>query len=526
MKDNRTSVKRSLLVSAIALALTAALLIGTTFAWFTSTATTSVSSVTAGKLQVDIVDKNGDSLTDKTLSFKDKNGNDNILWEPGASFDLEPFKIVNKGNLAFKYSVTVSGATGDLDLLDAIDFTIKKADGTEISLADWNGVLLSKDKEPADQTTEEVGETGYITITGKMKDEATDIYQNKSISGISIHVDATQYTYEYDSNGKDYDQNATYPGRATIDGLVGEYSTLTDAAKAWRESKGITTNGDRLGQNNNIGTIDSITWLISGAVATGDGSGVVGSSGAIFGSGYCSPTVTVNNVTIKGVNGATILKTGDNYLVSASAANVVFDGITFVDTVRIDSNPANLTFKNCTFEAGFRMPHAADNANVTIENCIFTGSEPSGYAIFAQGSNISNFTISGNKISNCQRGINVQAGNNANVTISNNDIENISGKTENNFTYGSAIQLTSGKIFTVTNNKISNVAVNALHIYTNCPAEKIIIKDNNISAAYLCWNQANYDSSKVESSGNTVTVTNNGKCVTKTEVIDSSFALS
>lgn len=524
MKDNRTSVKRSLFVSAIALTLTAALLIGTTFAWFTSTATTSVSKVTAGKLQVDIVDKNGDSLTDKTLSFKDKNGNDNILWEPGASFDLEPFKIVNKGNLAFKYSVTVSGATGDLDLLDAIDFTIKKADGTEISLADWNGVLLPKDKEPVDQTTEEVGETGYITITGKMKDEATDIYQNKSISGISIHVDATQYTYEYDSNGKDYDQNATYPGRATIDGLVGEYSTLTDAAKAWRESKGVVTSGGTFGMNT-LGTVDSITWVVSGEVATGDGEGVIGNNGAgqsILGGGYFTPAVTVNNITIKGVNDAKIAKTGDSYLVSAAGKNVVYENITFVDTVRIDSNPANLTFKNCKFEAGFRMPHSATNGNVTIENCTFTGNESSGYAIFAQG-NMASFKINGNTVSNCQRGINVQAGNNAVVTINGNTITNITGKTDG-FTYGAAIQLTSAKTFTVTNNIVSDVAVNAFHIYKGCAADSIVISDNNISAAYLCWNDANY--TNVTSSGNTLNITNAGKCVTKTAEVDSDFALN
>ena len=52
MKDKRTSVKRSLLVSAIALTLTAALLIGSTFAWFTSTASTGVNKIQAGNLDV------------------------------------------------------------------------------------------------------------------------------------------------------------------------------------------------------------------------------------------------------------------------------------------------------------------------------------------------------------------------------------------------------------------------------------------------------------------------------------------
>ena len=177
------------------------------------------------------------------------------------------------------------------------------------------------------------------------------------------------------------------------------------------------------------------------------------------------------------------------------------------------------------------MPHSAANGNVTIENCTFTGNESSGYAIFAQG-NMASFTISGNKISGCQRGINVQAGNNAVVTINGNTIENITGKTSNGFTYGAAIQLTSAKTFTVTKNIISNVEVNALHIWmsddgnTKCNPDSITIKDNNISAKYLCWNQAGYDMSKVASSGNTLNITNVGKCVTKTEVINSTFTLN
>lgn len=243
------------------------------------------------------------------------------------------------------------------------------------------------------------------------------------------------------------------------------------------------------------------------------------------GGGYFTPAVTVNNITIKGVNDAKIAKTGDSYLVSAAGKNVVYENITFVDTVRIDSNPGNLTFKNCKFEAGLRMPHSATNGNVTIENCTFTGNESSGYAIFAQG-NMASFTISGNTISDCQRGINVQAGNNAVVTIDGNTITNVNGKTDNGFAYGAAIQLTSARTFTVTNNTISDVAVNALHIYAGCAADSIVIKGNNISAKYLCWNQADYDMSKVASSGNTVSITNAGKCVTKTAEIDSDFVLN
>lgn len=314
-------------------------------------------------------------------------------------------------------------------------------------------------------------------------------------------------------------------GYAMIEGLDGWYETLTDAAKAWRESNGVVTSGNTFGANS-LGTVDSITWTISGVVATGDGEGVIGNNGAgqsILGGGYYTPAVTVNNITIKGVNGAKITKTGDSYLVSTNGGNVVYENITFVDTVRIDSNPAKLTFKNCTFEAGFRMPHSAANGEVTIENCTFTGNESDGYAIFAQGS-MASFEVTGSKISNCRRGINVQAGSSAVVTISNNTIKNITGVTKNNFTYGAAIQMTSAKTFTVTGNTISDVAVNALHIYNGCAAESIEVKNNNISAAYLCWNEANY--TNVTSSGNTLNISNAGKCITKTAEIDSTFALN
>ena len=176
------------------------------------------------------------------------------------------------------------------------------------------------------------------------------------------------------------------------------------------------------------------------------------------------------------------------------------------------------------------MPHSATNGNVTIENCTFTGNESTGYAIFAQG-NMASFKINGNTVSNCQRGINVQAGNNAVVTINGNNITNITGKADS-VTYGAAIQLTSAKTFTVTNNTISDVAVNALHIWmsddgnTKCDPDSITIKDNTISAKYLCWNQADYAMRKVTSSGNILNITNGGKCVTKTAVIDSNFVLN
>lgn len=313
----------------------------------------------------------------------------------------------------------------------------------------------------------------------------------------------------------------------TIDGLVDgngliHYETLTAAAKAWRESKNVTTTGNTFGANS-LGAVEEIAWTIHGTVETGDGAGVVGSNGAgdsIFGGGYFTPAVTVKRVTVKGVNNAKVAKTGDNaYRISVAAQSVVYEDITFVDTVRIDSNPANLTFNNCKFENGFRMPHSVEGANVTVNNCKLSGNA-NGYAVFVQGT-MASFKIVDSEITNCERGMNIQAGNDAVVTIDNNTISDLTGAEKNGAKYGSAIQLTSGKTFTVTNNTISNVPVNAIYIHNLCSTDATVtISNNDITAGYLIWNEANLAQGNITSENNTCNIANPGKSLTKVKVND------
>lgn len=204
MKDNRTSVKRSLLVSAIALTLTAALLIGSTFAWFTSTATTSVSSVTAGTLKVEILNSDDSELENNTVNFVDRDGNSNILWEPGVTFTTKEFKVKNAGNLALKYKFQLGMNVTDENkaLYDAITFYIayKDANGTEqrVDVSQYEGHLAGNAKSDA------------FYLIGVMDPKATE-GQGQTLSGLAIAVVATQDTVENDSNGNDYDKDAEYP---------------------------------------------------------------------------------------------------------------------------------------------------------------------------------------------------------------------------------------------------------------------------------------------------------------------------
>ena len=213
---NRKSTKRALLGSVMAMVLCLAMLIGATFAWFTDTASTGVNKIQAGNLDVQLQyatawDENGNVTTwadaqGKQLEFKKAAGAEDeaILWEPGCTYALPELRVVNKGNLALKYKVAITGINGSAKLNEAIEWTIGDvAMGAEQHLA--------------------AGESNAFTIKGHMKESAGNEYMNESIDGIAITVVATQDTVESDSFNNTYDANATYPVVA-----VGDVNTNGD----------------------------------------------------------------------------------------------------------------------------------------------------------------------------------------------------------------------------------------------------------------------------------------------------------
>ena len=203
--ENSKSTKRALLTSALALLMCVTMLVGATFAWFTDTASTGVNKIQAGNLDVKLEyatawndDGSVKTWTDaegKTLTFKtaDNRAADQILWEPGCTYELPQLRVVNKGNLALKYKIQITGIQGDAKLNEVIDWTINDA-----------AINLTEEHLSA-------GQTGTaFTIKGHMKETAGNEYQNLTIDGIGITVYATQDTVENDSFGNTYDANATY----------------------------------------------------------------------------------------------------------------------------------------------------------------------------------------------------------------------------------------------------------------------------------------------------------------------------
>ena len=206
--NNHKQTKRALLTSVMALVMCVVMLVGTTFAWFTDTASTNVNTIKAGKLKVLLMDEDGNDLEGKTLNFlqMDENSevkpNDNILWEPGATYQLPKMQIKNDGDLALKYKIDVSGAkvadgapAKSLDLLNVLEWTYTVG---------GNDYALNSDKSLG------VGKTDTLVIKAHMKETANNDYQGMAIDGIAITVYATQDTVEYDSTTKDYDKDAQY----------------------------------------------------------------------------------------------------------------------------------------------------------------------------------------------------------------------------------------------------------------------------------------------------------------------------
>ena len=222
--NNTKTTKRALLSSVIAMLLCVAMLIGTTFAWFTDSASTAVNKIQAGTLEIALEMKNADgswvTAEGQTLKWTtaDNRAQSEILWEPGCTYELQPVQIKNNGNLALKYKIVISGIAGDAKLNEAIEWSYKLADGSDFSIADEGHLLAGKS-------------TGAITISGHMKEEAGNEYKGLSIDGIGITVHATQDIVEHDSFGNDYDANAEYlyDANAGSHVIVSSVSDIKDA---------------------------------------------------------------------------------------------------------------------------------------------------------------------------------------------------------------------------------------------------------------------------------------------------------
>ena len=205
---NSKSTKRALLSSAFAILICVAMLVGTTFAWFTDTASTGVNKIQAGNLDIELQMKDNDgkwvNAEGKILPFLVEGEipaeGTQILWEPGCTYYVPQIRVLNKGNLAvkFEYIPEALGVTGKLaEVLELVFKTPVDANGEEVNI---EPEIL----KPGEASPE--WSFGY-----HMLESAGNEYQNATATGICVTVVATQATYEKDSIDDQYDKDAEYP---------------------------------------------------------------------------------------------------------------------------------------------------------------------------------------------------------------------------------------------------------------------------------------------------------------------------
>ena len=125
--NNKRATKRALLTSVMALVMCVVMLVGTTFAWFTDTASTGVNKIQAGNLDIELEYKNS-GMTGFEKAKKDTPVFDkDALWEPG-HVEYVVLKVSNAGNLALKYKlgINIASETGSTNVL-----------GNEFKLSDY-----------------------------------------------------------------------------------------------------------------------------------------------------------------------------------------------------------------------------------------------------------------------------------------------------------------------------------------------------------------------------------------------------
>ena len=233
--NNKRATKRALLTSVMALVMCVVMLVGTTFAWFTDTASTAVNKIQAGNLKMEVSYKNTPDGELKTLNESTNVFMENALWEPG-HVEYAVLNVKNIGTLALKYKlgINIASETGSTNVFDK---SFKLSDYIKFAVIDGDQSALDRDNLVAAATDSKLIKEGYTkesqlrtatdTNAALKNDETvtlvvwmpTDVGNNANYKvgetvpeiNLGINVVATQYTYENDSFNDQYDKEATYP---------------------------------------------------------------------------------------------------------------------------------------------------------------------------------------------------------------------------------------------------------------------------------------------------------------------------
>ena len=404
------STKRALISSALAILMCAAMLIGTTFAWFTDTASTGVNKIVSGNLDIAVEYRTSSEGDWKTIdNATDLFGAEGTLFEPGHTRVVE-LRITNAGNLALKYKI-------GMNIVSETAGTNKA--GNPYKLSDYLKVATTgiQQYNPTDQISSlmeqlifqrgdfgmwtardfanfelEYNSNGNVHVLqpGAAQILGIKVYMPESVGNevsaktpddaasisFGLNVVATQYTTESDSYDNKYDKDATYPvvvsrnelnTSLTLDALKDDNgkvspvevtlgNTAAEDINYNQNNSGYTGKGVMLGSTN-------LNKYAATPAATGEYK-------FTFKDGTITSTAT-------GYGSIDNYKNTSVYMLVPGNSDVVFENMTFNGVVSFDiqkytspwSNLNSISFKNCIFNG--IIIGTCPASNVTFDGCTF-----------------------------------------------------------------------------------------------------------------------------------------------------------
>lgn len=359
------STKNKLLSSIATLCVCFAMLIGSTYAWFTDSASTGVNKIQSGNLDVKLLmydtteNDYVDISNDTTPIFGSDNStvvgpnNSDTLWEPGKT-QVAYLAIKNAGNLDLKYKVdlSVTNPSDGKNLYQVMRYAITP-NATNGGVTSWNPaegkqVTVGNQLVSDADVSLKKGETHYFALSVHMEESAGNIYKDGKVE-FDLTVYAAQLSSEEDSFDNTYDMWAEYDSTSTTapptinvggaaqlkEALQGLSTTGTINLTQDIDLAGIewdspimayTSSGETIVINGNGHTISNLTSSnnqyggligklstngnvdiknisLENVKLTGTNTGEESAGGALIGWMDChGGTVTVQDVTVNGIN--------------------------------------------------------------------------------------------------------------------------------------------------------------------------------------------------------------------------------
>ena len=232
---NKKVSRRALFTSVISLILCCAMLMGTTFAWFTDSVASTNNRIQSGTLDIALEVLQNDEWVD--ASSTDVKIFDYDKWEPGYT-QVVQLRVANRGTLALKWQASLVTQNTLSKLAEAIDVYVISDDqndtvSTRLAGLDRPGAVVNeydgfkkfclKDfiNNLTAMTTGSMlpEQESYLGLVLQMRTDAGNEYQGLDLGGtFDLVISATQHTYEEDSFDANYDNPSEY-GAMPIHGI-------------------------------------------------------------------------------------------------------------------------------------------------------------------------------------------------------------------------------------------------------------------------------------------------------------------